>query len=251
MNTQFDEILAIIDRVAENDGKAATLFRDPHPVSFEDQHRFEEWSGKTIECIRQVVSVAYGKRQISWNPFADVGGSLSTVQGFSKLDMRSMPAISYSLEDTIYGQILIASTDVGICYLVFFNGAATKAQEVLQKEFPGSAIIREINAHQRDALAYLTGDPNREVHLHVKGTPDNLRVWEALTKVPYGKLIPYGTLAKATNHMAQDIGIAMGDNRIAILIPCHRVIKSTGELGQYHWGAKRKRAMIIKEAMPI
>ena len=62
-------------------------------------------------------------------------------------------------------------------------------------------------------------------------------------------MISYGTLAKATGHMAQDIGIAMGDNRIAILIPCHRVIKSTGEMGHYHWGPKRKQAMIIHEAV--
>ncbi|WP_146616229.1 methylated-DNA--[protein]-cysteine S-methyltransferase [Chitinophaga dinghuensis] len=98
-------------------------------------------------------------------------------------------------------------------------------------------------------MEYLNGSGSSKVHLHVKSSPANLKIWQMLTKVPYGKLISYGTLAKATGHTAQEIGIAMGDNRIAMLIPCHRVIKSTGELGQYHWGQKRKRAMIIKEAM--
>lgn len=251
METQFKNILAIIDRAAENAFTTATLFEHKNSITIEDKYAFEQWAGKSYGCISELISVAYGKRQIAFNPFADGERSLSNSLIFSRFDEGIRYDISYSLESTIYGQIMIASTDVGICYLVFFNGSEARAQEVLQKEFPDSAITKQQSAEQRAALAYLGGDYSKMVHLHLKGTTANLQIWEALTKVPYGKLISYGTLAKATGNMAQDIGIAMGDNRVAMLIPCHRVIKSTGELGQYHWGAKRKRAIIIKEAVVL
>lgn len=251
METQFKDILAIIDRAAESTDTATTLFQDKNSITFEDKYAFEEWSGKSFGCIKELISTAYGKRQVTFNPFTDGSSSPSTPLIFSKFDKGIRYDISFSLESTIYGQIIIASTDIGICYLVFFNGAEAKAQEVLKKEFPGSAIIKQRSAEQRAAFEYLRGNDSIVVHLHVKGTSANLLIWEALTKVPYGKLISYGTLAKATNHMAQDIGIVMGDNRIAMLIPCHRVIKSTGEFGQYHWGAKRKRAIIIREAVVL
>jgi O-6-methylguanine DNA methyltransferase len=251
METKFKNILAIIDRAAESSGIATTLFQDQANITYEDKQAFEEWSGKSFGYIKEIISIAYGKRQIAFNPFAGSNDSAAALLVFSRFDEESKPDIFYSLENTIYGQIIIASTHTGICYLVFFSGDEAKVPEILLKEFPGSAIIKERTAHQNAALAYLNGENSQTVHLHVKGTPANLQVWEALTNVPYGKLISYGTLAKATNHMAQDIGMAMGDNRIAMLIPCHRVIKATGELGQYHWGAKRKRAMIIKEAIVL
>jgi O-6-methylguanine DNA methyltransferase len=251
METQFKNILAIIDRAAESTDAASTLFQDEENITYAEKRTFEEWSGKSFGSIKEIVSTAYGKRQIAFNPFASGNVSASATMIFSKFDEGSKPDIFYSLENTLYGQIMMASTHLGICYLVFFSGDEAKVPEILQKEFPGSTIAKEKNEHQRVALKYLSGETSRVIHLHVKGDPANLQVWQALTNVPYGKLISYGTLAKATGHMAQDIGVAMGDNRIAMLIPCHRVIKATGELGQYHWGAKRKRAMIIKEAIVL
>jgi len=237
METQFKNILAIIDRAAENALTTTTLFQHENSVTIEDKYVFEKWAGKSYGYIKELISTAYGKKQITFNPFTDGNNSPSNLT-FSKFDDGAKHDIFYSLENTIYGQVIIASTSVGICYLVFFGGTETKAEEILQKEFPGSAISRQDTAEQRAALAYIGGNGSKTVHLHVKGTPTNLQIWEALIKVPYGKLISYGTLAKATNNMAQDVGAAMGDNRIAMLIPCHRVIKSTGELGQYHWGRK-------------
>jgi O-6-methylguanine DNA methyltransferase len=251
METQFKNILAIIDRAAESTDTAATLFQDPANITYEDKQAFEEWSGKSFGCIKEIISTAYGKRQITFNPFAGAYSPATALPVFSKFDEESKPDISYGVENTLYGPIIIASTHTGICYRVFFRGDEAKVPEILAKEFPGSAIFKEKVAHHNAALAYLNGENHNMVQLHVKGTLAKMLVWEALTNVPCGKLISYGTLAKATGHMAQDIGAAMGDNRIAMLIPCHRVIKATGELGHYHWGAKRKRAMIIKEAIVL
>ncbi|OXE97142.1 O-6-methylguanine DNA methyltransferase [Flavobacterium araucananum] len=248
MENSFKNILEIIDRAAENNEVGISLFQDSISVPVADKSTFEEWSGKSFECIKELISASYGKRQVAFNPFTDGISFSDTSLIFKTFDQRVKQNISYSLENTVYGQIIIASTTSGICYLVFFSGTEAKAQEILQKEFPDSTIIKQMSALQATALEYLGGNDNQVVTLHVKGSPAALQIWEALTKVPCGKLISYGTLAKATNHMAQEIGTIMGDNRIAMLIPCHRVIKSTGEFGQYHWGAKRKRAMIIREA---
>jgi AraC family transcriptional regulator of adaptative response/methylated-DNA-[protein]-cysteine methyltransferase len=91
------------------------------------------------------------------------------------------------------------------------------------------------------------------IKLHLKGTPFQLKVWEALLKIPMGGLETYGSLAKEIQlpNASRAVGSAVGDNPVAFLIPCHRVIRSTGEFGQYHWGSTRKTAMIGWEAAQI
>lgn len=249
MNTSFKTILAIIDRVVVSATITNTLFRESDDISDEDRQALETWAGKPLEQVRAILTPIYGKRHIASDPFADKSNTLTAALVFWRYEDQLTPDIFYSVENSDYGQIIIASTTKGVCYLVFFSGDEAKVPGILQKEFPGSAIVKEKNGHIRSALDYLLGQPTGQVHLHIKGAADHLPIWQALTRVPAGKLVSYGTLAKATHRMAQDIGVAMGDNRLAILIPCHRVIKSTGELGQYHWGAKRKQAMIIKEAV--
>ncbi|SFO46780.1 O-6-methylguanine DNA methyltransferase [Chitinophaga sp. YR627] len=250
METQFKKILTAINKVAaiksEND-----LFEQSPLFQKEERQLLEQWSGKTISQIKKVLSPTYGKSQASFNPFTGNNGPTWMPVIFSRFDENSRPTIFYSCENTDFGRVIIASTDEGICYLTFFSGDESKAEKILQEEFPASQILNEKNTNIETALNYLDGDNTNPVPLHVKGTPAQLKIWEALCTIPAGGFISYGTLAKATNNIAREVGIAMGDNRIAMLIPCHRVIKSTGELGQYHWGAIRKRAMIIKEAVII
>jgi AraC family transcriptional regulator of adaptative response/methylated-DNA-[protein]-cysteine methyltransferase len=89
-----------------------------------------------------------------------------------------------------------------------------------------------------------------QIKLHLKGTPFQLKVWEALLKVPMGRLTTYGTIARqiALPTASRAVGTAIGDNPVAFLIPCHRIIQSTGLFGGYHWGSLRKTAIIGWEA---
>lgn len=249
MKMQFKNILEIIDKVNQEGKSNTSLFQTSDAINPAEKDLLKKWSGKSVDEIKQIISPVYGKRQVGYNPFIEAGSDMHSPVVFSHLLPEENPDINYAYEESSYGPVIIASTVKGICHLVFFNGNEEKIPAILNKEFPGSVITRGIDEHQKAALNYLAGKSGQVIHLDVKGSNDQLHIWEALTKVPAGKLISYGTLAKATNHMAQDIGIAMGDNRISILIPCHRVIKATGELGQYHWGAKRKQAMIIREAI--
>ena len=87
---------------------------------------------------------------------------------------------------------------------------------------------------------------------HVRGTRFQVRVWRALLDVPQGALVSYGQLARAAGRpgAARAVGVALGSNPLAYLIPCHRVIRETGVLGGYRWGPVRKRAMVAWESAP-
>jgi AraC family transcriptional regulator of adaptative response/methylated-DNA-[protein]-cysteine methyltransferase len=112
-----------------------------------------------------------------------------------------------------------------------------------------------VDAAQQEALFIFKHDWSQlsKIKLHLKGTSFQLKVWEALLNIPQGKLATYSSVAKAIDqpNASRAVGSAVGDNPVAFLIPCHRVIKSTGEFGQYHWGSTRKTAIIGWEAAQL
>ena len=105
---------------------------------------------------------------------------------------------------------------------------------------------------QQNVLYIFTHDWSQlnQIKLHLKGTEFQLKVWETLLKIPMGQVTTYGTIAKKINTPSgsRAVGTAVGDNPVAFLIPCHRIIQSTGAIGGYHWGSIRKSAIIGWEA---
>lgn len=91
------------------------------------------------------------------------------------------------------------------------------------------------------------------IKLHLKGTAFQMKVWESLLKIPMGRLLSYGSVAESIGNpkASRAVGSAIGDNPVAFIIPCHRVIQSTGAYGQYRWGSARKYAMVGWEAAKI
>lgn len=108
---------------------------------------------------------------------------------------------------------------------------------------------------QQDALRFFTGDWNdlQKVKLHLKGTPFQLKVWQSLLRIPFGNMCTYGSIADDINSpgASRAVGTAIGNNPVAFLIPCHRVIRSSGIIGDYHWGSTRKTAILGWEAAKI
>jgi AraC family transcriptional regulator of adaptative response/methylated-DNA-[protein]-cysteine methyltransferase len=147
-----------------------------------------------------------------------------------------------------FGTIIIGSTVRGICHLRFVEPGETDIEEAsLHTEWPHAQFDRDDEAAQR--LATDLFDPFSEpkpLSLLLRGTNFQIKVWEALLRIPSGHTLSYGDLAAmATLPKAQRaVGTAMAHNRIAVLIPCHRVIRESGEAGLYRWGADRKRAII-------
>ena len=122
----------------------------------------------------------------------------------------------------------------------------------LQARFPRAAFQQVVDMIQQSALQIFRRDWNEpeQVKLHIKGTAFQLKVWQALLQIPSGALYTYARLADTIQApgAARAVGTAIGDNPVAFIIPCHRVIKSTGETGGYHWGSTRKTAIIGWEA---
>ncbi|RYD91461.1 MAG: methylated-DNA--[protein]-cysteine S-methyltransferase, partial [Sphingobacteriales bacterium] len=163
-------------------------------------------------------------------------------------------SINYSFAESPFGDIIVASTPKGICYMAFADDREDAFGQ-LQAQFPNAVYSQFADRLQQNALFIFKKDWTElsEIKLHLKGTAFQLKVWEALLKIPVGGLSTYSSVARDVQMPAASraVGSAVGDNPVAFLIPCHRVIKSTGEFGQYHWGSNRKSAMIGWEAASL
>ena len=162
--------------------------------------------------------------------------------------------IEYQFYDSIFGNIMIAATAKGICYTAFADDVEFTLGE-MKEIFPNATFVQQEHAFHRDILSVFTNQkislPN--IKLHLKGTEFQLKVWHALLQIPSGNLSTYSQLAQTIEHpkASRAVGSAVGANPIAFLIPCHRVIRNTGETGQYRWGSARKSALLAMERKTV
>ena len=156
-------------------------------------------------------------------------------------------SINYSFAQSPFGMVLIASTGKGLCHVAFMEDDE-KALYQLKNRFPNADYSQRVDQSQINALMIFANDWSNmpEIKLHLKGTDFQLKVWDALLKVPPGQMTSYGRIAKTIKNpkASRAVGTAVGNNPIAFLIPCHRVIQANGELGNYLWGHDRKSAII-------
>ncbi|MDH5233557.1 MAG: methylated-DNA--[protein]-cysteine S-methyltransferase [Gemmatimonadota bacterium] len=161
--------------------------------------------------------------------------------------------VQYGFHPTPFGECLIGVTSRGICHLAFVHPVSRReALERLRKEWSEAELKADQDATRESAAKAFPppGAAGRPaLALHVKGTNFQLKVWRALLEIPPGAVTTYGDLAtRVGNPMAsRAVGTAVGSNPVSYLIPCHRVIRSTGELGGYAWGPDRKRVMLALE----
>jgi len=165
--------------------------------------------------------------------------------------------IAFGFADTPFGKCLIGESQRGICYFSFVDGKGLDAAHAdLRSEWPKARLASDNKGAARLASKIFVR-PNHnagrpKLRAFVKGTVFQLRVWRALLRVPAGHLVTYGRLATAIEQpgAARAVGGALGQNPLAFLIPCHRVIQETGAVGEYRWDSLRKRAMIAWESAP-
>lgn len=158
--------------------------------------------------------------------------------------------IGYGYTDTPFGTALIGWTDRGICYLAFCSGDESKRLEELKSQWSSAEIEEDSEqAAQYGGLIFPTTPTPGKLHLILRGTNFQIKVWEALLKVESGQLLSYSQLAQQLGmpNAQRAVGTAVAKNNIGFLIPCHRVIKGTGESGNYRWGSTRKQAMHVWE----
>lgn len=163
--------------------------------------------------------------------------------------------VKYGFHPSPFGECLIAVTPRGICHLAFTHPVSRHdALERLRHDWPRAGLRPDQGAtREAVARAFPVGGSTKlpPLALHIKGTNFQLKVWEALLQIPDGGVTTYGDIAGAL-HLpggSRAVGGAVGSNPVSWLIPCHRVIRSTGELGGYAWGIERKKVMLMKEQM--
>lgn len=238
---------------------------------FHFQRLFSEWAGVSPGRFVQYLSINYA-RQVLKRPQASLfdaayetglsgTGRLhdlfvkieSMTPGDYKNGARGL-TIYYDFADTLFGKALIASTDKGICHISFFDEEDSALLE-LRKQFPEAQLIQSRGRFHEDVLQALKPYDNTpgEIRLHLRGTPFQLKVWQALLSIPSGQLSTYGSISTAIGHpnASRAVGSAIGDNPVAFLIPCHRVIRGGGQYGEYRWGSTRKSALIGWEAAQL
>ncbi|WP_293308729.1 methylated-DNA--[protein]-cysteine S-methyltransferase [Pedobacter sp. UBA5917] len=234
---------------------------------FHFQRLFSEWAGTTPKRFLQYISLGYAKEMLKENHSLFDTALETGLSGTSRLhdlfvNIEGMTPgeyknggenlhINYSFAESPFGNIIVASTPKGICHIAFYDDEEL-ALANLQRQFPAAKYQLLLDKEQQNALYIFSHDWGKlnQIKLHLKGTDFQLKVWEALLKIPMGKLSTYGSIAKNLQNpnASRAVGTAIGDNPVAFLIPCHRVIQSSGALGGYHWGLNRKTAMIGWEA---
>lgn len=236
---------------------------------FHFQRMFKEWAGVTPKQFLQYLSIGHAKEMLKtsgsnlFNTAFETGLSgtgrlydlFVKVEGMTPGEYKNGGAalsINYSFADTPFGKVIVASTYKGICHMAFVDDGEEEALQLLKQNYPNATYNQLVDRTQQNALFIFTQDWRQldEIKLHLKGTDFQIKVWETLLKVPAGGLTTYSALAQKTGspNASRAVGSAVGSNPVAFLIPCHRVIKSTGEIGQYHWGSTRKNAIIGWEA---
>jgi AraC family transcriptional regulator of adaptative response/methylated-DNA-[protein]-cysteine methyltransferase len=231
--------------------------------AFHFQKIFTEWAGISPKKFLQYISAGHAKELLVKNratlPEAAYETGLSgtgrlhdlfiNIEGMTPATYKNGGrelSINFSFTMTPFGRVLVASTARGICYMAFED--EPEALQNLKAKFPNAHFKETTDELQQAALLLFTTNPARlpEIKLHLKGTPFQLKVWEALLKIPAGALTSYGEIARSIDAAgaSRAVGTAIGSNPVAFLIPCHRVIQSTGIIGGYRWGATRKQAII-------
>jgi len=240
-----------------------------HLSPFHFQRMFQDWVGVTPKQFLQYLSVEHAKRLLMTTNATLFDAAYETglsgtgrlydlfvkVEGMTPGEYKNGGAalvINYTFADTPFGPVIVASTGKGICHMAFIDEGERSALENLKQIFPNAIYNQLADRNQQNALFVFNQDWSKldEIKLHLKGTDFQIKVWETLLSVPAGGLTTYADLARKSGYTgaSRAVGTAVGKNPVAFLIPCHRVIKSTGEIGQYHWGAARKNVIIGWEA---
>jgi len=237
------------------------------------QRLFTRWAGVSPKRFLQFLTVEHAKQCLSesesvLDTSCEVGLSgpsrlhdlFVSVEAVTPGEFKSGGAgleLRYGIHDTPFGNCLVAASPRGICALEFLGEAPAEASiQTLRERWRGASLIPDHRAGTETIAALFApaGEPTADspptIRLYLKGSNFQLKVWQALLSIPEGRLVSYGWLARklGMDGSARALGSAIGRNPVGFIIPCHRVLRASGEIGGYHWGIARKKAIIAYEA---
>lgn len=238
-----------------------------HLSPFHFQRIFTEWAGISPKRFLQFLTTDFLKKKLQESKNletlaedAGLSGQSRVYDLFTTLEAvtpheyklhGSGIRIEYGFHTTPFGDCLIGVTDRGICWLSFLSLDEDGRIELERmKEHWHNSVFHQnqsLTSGFIQSIFYKTGSKtNNKLHVFVKGTNFQVKVWEALLRIPMGDVTTYQSIAEtiAQPKAMQAVGSAVGSNHIAYLIPCHRVIRKDGILGEYRWDALRKKSII-------
>lgn len=247
----------------------ATVAQHVNLSEYHFQRLFTQWAGISPKRFWQYLTVEYAKSKIAQSKSLldltiDVGlsspGRLHDL--FVKLEAMSPGEfkaggkglqIWYGIYPSPFGECLIAWTNRGICNLHFLDSSNQEtAENLLRCEWLNADIVQDKQAVEviGDRIFQPIATNTQPLVVCVKGTNFQIQVWRALLSIPFASMATYQSLAAAIGRptAARAIGNALGNNPVGYLIPCHRVIRGSGEMGGFHWGLERKTVMLGWEA---
>lgn len=267
-NMNYKRIAKAIDYIQANFKEQPSLDAVANEVHLSPAHfqrMFTEWAGTSPKRFLQYISIEHAKKLLKeedqstlFDVMYETGLSSTSrlhdlfvnIEGMTPAEYKNggkKLVINYSFAESPFGSLIVASTSKGVCYMAFQENEV-QALNDLKNKFPNAVFQQKLDLLQQNALFIFQNDWSRlsEIKLHLKGTDFQLKVWESLLKIPMGKLATYGSIAGQIGNpnASRAVGTAIGSNPVAFLIPCHRVIQSTGVLGGYMWGTTRKTAII-------
>jgi AraC family transcriptional regulator of adaptative response/methylated-DNA-[protein]-cysteine methyltransferase len=234
------------------------------------QQTLNEWAGVSVQQALQFLTRESARQLLQQSSAVVDSALLDGLSGSKRLhntdpvtevltssrhkNADSALTIHYAWHASPFGTCFIAISDHGVCQLSFCDPAEPEAMETLHAMWPQANKIKS-EVLTAPSIAHIfehfTHKPARKkiLPLHIKGTPFQLKVWKALMNIPPASLCSYQQIARSINKPAASraVGSAVGANPISFIIPCHRVIRSCGTIGQYHWGSEKKQAMLLWE----
>jgi AraC family transcriptional regulator of adaptative response/methylated-DNA-[protein]-cysteine methyltransferase len=267
---QFLLVARAIAFIRENAKEQPNLERTAaaiHVSPFHMQKLFVEWAGLSPKRFLQYLTKEYAKESLMLSrdmPTVTDDAGLSSTSRLHDL-MVSCEAmtpgeiksagrgleITFGFAFSPFGEALVGWTRRGVCHFAFSTENRDAMKCRLLEFWPNATFIRDDLQSERLMQAIFPSTPSPgKLHLVLRGTNFQLRVWEALINTEFGRVISYQQLAdRAGCPKAQRaVGTALAANQIGFLIPCHRVIRQSGDAGNYRWGTDRKTAMLLWEA---
>jgi AraC family transcriptional regulator of adaptative response/methylated-DNA-[protein]-cysteine methyltransferase len=225
------------------------------PKAYQDAARF----GLLKSGLKQGHSVLDSLTDAGFQSTSRIYGQAARSLGMPPRTYRAGGAgetIAHAFGATSLGLLLMAATDRGVCFAQFGTDRDTLLAQ-LRAEFPRATLVESGNAQSAELRAWLQGfeahlagtAPRPELPLDLRGTAFQIRVWRFLLGIPEGQVISYAELANgiAAPRAVRAAASACAANRVAVLVPCHRVLRGDGGLGGYRWGLERKRALLDAE----
>lgn len=208
-------------------------------------------ASKRLAAGESVLDATYGASLSSSGRLHDLTVTLHAMTPGELRDGGRGLTLHWGCHDSPFGPVGIAMTERGICSLVFIGPRpdASAFRDSLEVAWPGARLLQDHARTAQPLAQFLGAGGYGPLSLHVRGSNFQLQVWQALLAIPSGATTTYQALADAADRpgAARAVGTAVGANPVAMVIPCHRVIRTSGALGGYRWGLNRKRLLLAAE----